>query len=91
MNLDALPPDARIAKSQAIRIWNNYQLHLSGITYEQQGRLAWDGRSVSARTIKEHQLAHRAYIDAQNEETDRKKREAERRARSRARGRRGRR
>jgi hypothetical protein len=50
-------------KREALRIWNEYQLHGQGITYELQGYLTVD-RLLPARKVDEHMLADRFYKQA---------------------------
>lgn len=50
-------------KREALRIWNEYQLHGQGITYELQGYLTVD-HTLPARKVDEHMLADRFYKQA---------------------------
>ncbi len=50
-------------KREALRIWNEYQLHGQGITYELQGYVTID-QLLPARKVDEHLLADRFYKQA---------------------------
>lgn len=64
LNLDFYPPDDRHLWRRALRMWNSYQLHQQGITYRDQGRLAWDGQSIAATAINEFLICSKLHTKA---------------------------
>lgn len=52
---------------EAIRMINRYRLHMSGVTYAQQGLALDSAGTLPARVVDEHRLVHDCMSEAQNE------------------------
>lgn len=65
--------DAYELKAEALRIWNEYQMHTQGgITYPMMGYISADG-TIPAIKVHEHQLAHNYYERAAHDQKKRQR------------------